>query len=122
MTAAREAPRLDALKDLRIRRSFDLEESNGALLQPAEAVIDENISPRNLRLEFDHGRSARRHQGRLHIAQSLGRPFRMDLVKNFADDMEAARDIVRPGIPKKIRTVSPTLAFSARSLAIRRCH
>jgi hypothetical protein len=27
-----------------------------ALLQPAQAVIDENISPRNLRLEFDHRR------------------------------------------------------------------
>jgi hypothetical protein len=116
VAAARQTPRLDAFKQLRIRRPFDLEESGRALSQPAEAVVDKNISARDLRLEFDDRCSARRHQGRLHIAQGFGCAFRMDLVENFADDMEA-RDMVRPGMPKKIRMVSPTLAFSARSLA-----
>jgi hypothetical protein len=89
MPAARQAPRLDALKNLRIGRSLDLQEADRALFEPPETVTDQNIGPRHLCLEFDDRRSARRHQGRLHIAQGLGCPFRMDLVKDFADDMEA---------------------------------
>src|SRR5580704_1974424 len=100
MTAAILAALLDALKYLWIGRSLHIEISGRALLQPAQAVIDENISPRNLRLEFDHRRAAGRDQGGLHIAEGLGRPFRMDLVENLADDVKA-RYGVGSGIPEK---------------------
>jgi hypothetical protein len=56
VTAARHTPRLYTLEDLRIRRPFDLKESDSALLQPAEAMIDEDIGPWHLRLEFDNRR------------------------------------------------------------------
>jgi hypothetical protein len=69
MTAAVLAALLEALKYLWVGRSLHIEKSGRALLQPAQAVIDENISPRNLRLEFDHRRSAGRDQGGLHIAE-----------------------------------------------------
>ena len=100
MAAARQAPRLDALKHLSIWRSFNLKKSGGALLQPAETMVDENINSRDLGLEFDHRCAARRNQGGLHIAHGLSCPFRMDLVEDFADDMEA-RDIIRSGIAEK---------------------
>ena len=58
MTAAVLAALLDALKYLWVGWSLHIEKSGRALLQPAQAVIDENISPRNLRPEFDHRRSA----------------------------------------------------------------
>jgi hypothetical protein len=83
MTAAVLAALLEALKYLWVGRSLHIEKSGRALLQPAQAVIDENISPRNLRLEFDHRRSAGGDQGGLHIAASLSRPFRMDLLSQF---------------------------------------
>ena len=69
MTAAVLAARLEALKYLWVGRSLHIEKSGRALLQPAQAVIDENMSPRNLRLEFDHRRSAGLDQGGLHIAE-----------------------------------------------------
>src|ERR1700724_1891062 len=100
MTAAILAAVLDALKYLWIGRSLHVEISGRALLQPAQAVIDENISPRNLRLEFDHRRPAGRDQGGLHIAEGLGRPFPVGLVENLADDVKA-RYRVGSGISEK---------------------
>jgi hypothetical protein len=106
MTAAILAALLDALKYLWVGRSLHVEKSGRALLQPAQAVIDENISPRNLRLEFDHRRPAGRDQGGLYIAEGLGRPFRMDLVENLADDVKANRSrarSVRLSLPRPAR-------------------
>src|ERR1700730_9430431 len=100
MTAAILAALLDALKYLWVGRSLHVEISGRALLQPAQAVIDENISPRNVRLELDHRPPAGRDQGGLHIAEGLGRPFRMALVENLADDVKA-RYRVGAGIPEE---------------------
>src|SRR5580704_9951079 len=100
MTAAVLAALLDALKYLWVGRSLHVEKSGRALLQPAQAVIDENISPRNLRLEFDHRRPAGRDQCGLHIAEGFGGTFRMDLVENLADYVKA-RYGVGSGIPEK---------------------
>ena len=94
------APRLDALEDLRVWRAFDFKETGSTLLQAAQAMVDENISPRYLRLEFHHRCPARRDKCGLHIAHGLGCSFRMDLVKNFADDMEARHEI-RASIAEK---------------------
>ncbi|MGB8900914.1 MAG: hypothetical protein WCC90_17475, partial [Methylocella sp.] len=58
MTAAALAALLEAQKYLWVGRSLYIEKSDRALLQAAQAVVDENISPRKLRLEFDHRRSA----------------------------------------------------------------
>src|ERR1700730_13753285 len=79
-------------------------------------MVDENISSGYLRLKFHHRRPARRDKCGLHIAHGLGGTFRVDLVKNLPNHMEA-RHKVRAVIAENIRTVSPTLAFSARSLA-----
>jgi hypothetical protein len=100
VTAACQAPRLHTLEHLRIWRPFDLEITGRALLQPAEAMIDEDVSPRYLRLEFNHCCSTRWDQRRLYVAQRLRRAFGVDLVKNLTNDMKA-RDRVRPGIAKK---------------------
>src|SRR5437870_1282192 len=100
MTAAVLADLLDAPKYLWIGRSLHIEKSGRALLQPAQAVIDENISPRNLRLEFDHRRPAGGDQGGLHVAEGLGCTFGMDLVKNLADDVKA-RHGIGSGIPEE---------------------
>lgn len=58
MAVACQAACLDALEDLRIWRAFDIKKSHRAFLQPAEAVIDENVSSRDLSLEFHYCRSA----------------------------------------------------------------
>jgi hypothetical protein len=72
MTTAVLAALVEALEHRWVGWSLHIEKSGRALLQPAQAVIDENISPRNLRLEFDHRRPAGRDQGGLHIAERLG--------------------------------------------------
>ena len=81
MAVGRHAARADALEDLWVWRPFDIKKSDRAFLQPAEAMVDENISSGNHGLNFHHRRAALQEQGRLHIAQGLGGAFRMDLVE-----------------------------------------
>ena len=63
-----------AVEDLRLVFSFDVQVSGQASLHAAERVIDEDGAARDLDLELDHGRSARRNADGPHIGQRRGIP------------------------------------------------
>src|SRR5688500_6786290 len=84
---------LDELEDARVGPPVHLEVAAVALLQPPQAVVDQDVAPRHLQRELDHRRAAGRHQRRLDVRLRLARPLRRHPVEDLADDVERADQV-----------------------------
>ena len=80
-------------------------------------MVDQDVLAGHLEGQLRDQGAARRHVHGLHVMRGAARdgPERVDLVEDLADDVEA-EVMFGPPTPKKIRTVSPTFAFSGVSV------
>ena len=78
------------VEDLRVRRTFDAQDTGQSALGPRQRMINQNEVARHLRLEFGNDGSARRHADRLNSLKRRGfdsAPL-INLVEDFSDDVE----------------------------------
>ena len=93
MRATPTTPDLDRLEHRWVGPALRPRGAGGALLQPAEAVVDQDVAARHLDLELDHRRATGRHQRGLDVGQRLAGALRVDPVEDLADDVEAGGQV-----------------------------
>ena len=84
-----------AIIDFRVGCSFDVQDSYQAALEPRKRMIDQDVIPRHIELEFGDDGATWRHRDRLNALQRLAEDAAqiVNLIEHFPDDVERRGEI-----------------------------